>query len=223
MHLGFIITMELEIEKEFKLAGMYRRGVAFVIDEFIVLIIRVIIITIAYLLFFQEEVTRLGREFYASVNIITETHGTFADFLEMLQSLHAVKLLSIMSIIFCITHPVYQLIMYKYCDGQTFGKKATGIVVLTGKLQKMRLSDIITRVIFCYLPWVLPILIYYLYINASIFFIPVTIVWFFWYDPWIILGKRGKTLHDILSNTYTYVIIQPAAQENSGNSGVKPS
>lgn len=201
------MLVKTDMSEELKFANIYRRGLAFLVDEVIVLAIRIVIIGGVYIAFFQNEMKRLAADLYGIIINISET-ATIIDLWNQVIELQTIKLMIIFIFCFCIIHPIYQFIMYKYYGGQTFGKKLIGIVVLSDKWQKMSIADILARIIFSYLPWVLPFVIYYLYIISNGLFIPIALVWLFWYDPWILFNRRGKTVHDILSGTFVYCCLR---------------
>jgi len=189
-----------------KLASIYRRGIAFVVDEIVVCLIRSVILSILIMLFFYDEIKNFLTDFKSFILSLPDS----ANLLEILRIILAMKITTwmiILTILFVIIYPIYQYIMYKYYNGATIGKKFANIVVLRDNCSKLRNSDIITRIILGYMPWLLPFVIYYLFTINSGFYVILLIIWFFWYDPWILtFNRKNKTIHDMISGTSVFIL-----------------
>ncbi|QED23545.1 RDD family protein [Candidatus Deianiraea vastatrix] len=200
------------------ITNIYKRGIAFVVDEMILCVARVSLLTFIYTVFFQgEEMKKTGEEISITMAQIPET-ASLPEVWHVLTSLKITIWIELFIGIFFIVSPIYQFYMYYFKNGQTIGKKVVGIVVLKADEMKMSAGDIVLRMVLSYVPWILPLIVYILYANGSLMYVPLLIVWFFWYDPWIFFGKKGKTLHDVLSNTYVFNV--PSLNSITENSSV---
>jgi len=191
--------------QDLKLASIYRRGFAFIIDEIIISFFRILLISSIYLLFFKSQLQELNNTVYLSIINLSE-NSTIMDIFNTLKDLEITNWIIRFSILFIAVSPIYQIYCYHFKSGQTKGKKFMGIIVLKSDQTKITIGDIFARVILSYIPWILPVAIYELYNIGNILYLPCLILWFFWYDPWILFGERHKTIHDLMSGTYVFIL-----------------
>lgn len=188
------------MEKKIHLASIYRRGIAFMIDEFILALVRALAISCIAIFCLAKNIHDLGLDLKEKLLSIPD-NPTPAELLSAFQSIEIASWMILIAFVFIIIGPLYAILIYRFKNGKTIGKAALGLRVIRSDGGDLSFGDIVARVVFSYIPWFLPMLIYYLYnINNSLWLL-CFIIWFFWYDPWIFVGQRNKAIHDTLSMT----------------------
>ncbi len=196
---------------ELKSASIYRRGVAFMIDEFFITTARALIMFVFYGLIFHYQFEDFKIDVIMKISSLPENAG-LSDIFTAIKELKITIWIISFILLFVFVSGIYTLYMYKFKNGQTFGKRIMSLIVLKKNQTQMTNGDILTRVLWSYVPWFLPFVSYQLYVNSIILYLPLLVIWFFWYDPWVVLGKRGITMHDFLSATRVFVI--PSSEED---------
>lgn len=187
-----------------KIANIYRRGLGFIFDEFILSLIRTVILSLIYILFLKENLDLYIKELLELMNVLPE-NASILDIINQIKKMKITWWIQLSVFLYVIVSPIYQFIMYKKKEA-TFGKLALNMIVKKDTKLKMTNGDIIARMTWSYIPWLLPFVVYYLFIINSGLWILCSMIWFFWYDPWILFGQRNKAIHDSLSGTCVFVM-----------------
>ena len=185
---------------ELKNATIYKRGAAFVIDEFVVSVLRIVIMSLIYIVIWRSQIINIKDKITEQLAELP-SNPTIEHVSLAIQETGILTQLVIFFAIFVSIGFAYQLTSYHLLEGQTIGKRFMNLIMLTKDKKKPSLAIILSKIIWSYSPWILPFFAYQLYANEIHAYIPVMAIWLFWYDPWIVLGKKNLTFHDFLSGT----------------------
>ena len=199
-----------------KNATIYKRGAAFIIDELIISLLRILIMSIIYIVIWRSEIINIKDKMLAIISELSSSPNIH-DVRFAIEESGIITQLIIFFLIFFAVGFAYQIASYHIMDGQTFGKKAIKLIMLTKDKKKPSLAIVLSKVMWSYMPWILPFFAYQLYANDINAYIPVIAVWLFWYDPWIIHGKKNVTLHDFLSGTIVLDMKQAKSKDEKNS------